>query len=246
MQKLIAQTVSSLLDLVYPPVCLLCGESLVEGAMCELCQNDVQPVLPPFCDRCGVPIYAEERVCKICAEQEPPYHWSQAMGAYSGRLKRAIHLLKYDGKTALARPLGLMLAHSLSKPTYLFAPETDDAPAFDAVVPVPLHPSRLRQRGFNQAERIARTLAEAKHWKLDTQGLQRVRPTTTQTHKNAAERAANVRNAFAARTPLYFDGQTVLIIDDVCTTNATLWHCAAAVKNAGAKRVCVLALARGF
>ena len=245
MRELMSQAVHELLNLIYPPVCLLCGKRPCDEAMCEPCQSDVTPILPPFCDRCGAPIHAEELVCAACFKKEPPYEWSQAMGAYTGTLRRAIHRLKYEDRVALAKPLGVMLARSLDKPTPLF--ETGGkTPAFDSVVPVPLHPSRLRERGFNQAERIARVLAQEKGWRLDAQGLQRVRRTTTQTKKNAEERAANVRDAFAARTPLHFDGQAVLLIDDVCTTSATLWHCAAAVKNAGAKRVCVLALARGY
>src|SRR5262249_26772570 len=116
---------------------------------------------------------------------------------------------------------------------------------FDAVVPVPLHPSRLRERGFNQAERLARIMAQERHWKLDANGLLRVRPTSSQTNLPRTERAANVRGAFAPREPMRFAGKAVLIVDDVITTSATLKEAARVVREAGATRVCVVALARG-
>ncbi len=239
---------NGLLDVIYPPCCLSCGIKMEEGALCAACQGAFAPVLPPFCDRCGTPIPAEALVCEVCAEgPEPPFAWSQALGIYEGALRCAIHRLKYDGKIALARPLGHLLAESLDKfPSPLFpASDSPQSPAFDVVVPIPLHPSRLRQRGFNQAERLALVLAQQRSWKLDTQGLRRVRSTRSQTNLSASERAANVRGAFAAREPLYFAGQSVLLVDDVLTTMSTMREEARIVREAGAKRVCLVALARG-
>jgi predicted amidophosphoribosyltransferase len=159
------QVWNGLLDVVYPPRCVVCGARQDAGALCLACLRDIEkhPILPPFCDRCGAQIPADRLVCVGCEEgPEPPFAWSQAMGQYTGTLRRAIHSLKYDGKTALAPPLGRLLAQSLrATPSPLLPPPADDRPAFDAVVPVPLHPSSLRHRGFNQAERIARVLAHA-------------------------------------------------------------------------------------
>ncbi len=239
---------NGLLDVVYPPCCLVCGLKLEEGALCAACRGAFAPELPPFCDRCGVPVPAEALVCAACATgPEPPFAWSQVLGLYQGTLRRAIHRLKYDGKTALASPLGRLLAASLDDPPTPLFPTAlaSDRPAFDLVVPVPLHPSRLRQRGYNQAERIARVVATQRNWRLDADGLRRVRPTPPQTDLHAAERAANVRGAFAARTPLYFQNQSVLLIDDVLTTMSTCREAARIVREAGATRVCVVALARG-
>ena len=156
------------------------------------------------------------------AGPEPPFDWSQTMGQYTRPLRTAIHHLKYHGKTALAAPLGQMLAHSLdSSASPLFAPRADPSlPIFDAVVPIPLHPSRLRQRGFNQAERLARVLAAERGWSLDTTGLRRVRRTEVQALLTSREeRAANVQNAFAARSPTHFWNRSVLLVDDVLTTD---------------------------
>ena len=211
---------NGLLDLIYPPRCLVCGIDLDEGALCPVCERSFKPILPPFCDRCGEPVPAERLVCRRCElGPEPPFAWSQALGQYDGTLLQAIHRLKYDGKAALAAPLGRLLARSLETPSPLFDPQRpQDRPAFDAVVPVPLHPSRLRRRGFNQAERLARIVAKQHGWKLDAQGLKRLRRTPSQTAMTLEQRTANVYGAFASTEPLRFDGQAVLIIDDVLTT----------------------------
>lgn len=247
MRERVALVWNGLLDIVYPPCCLVCG-ARQEEALCAACRNDIRPVAPPFCDRCGVPIPADRLVCEACeAGPEPPFAWSQAAGQYTGTLRRAIHRLKYDGKTALALPLGQLLAQSLDRSPTPLLPLSPEAgrPAFDAVVPVPLHPTRLRQRGFNQAERIGHVLCQERGWRLDAEGLRRVRRTRSQTILSPRDRALNVQDAFAAREPMRFAGQSVLLLDDVLTTLATVRECARVVREAGAVRVCVAALAQG-
>lgn len=239
---------NGLLDLIYPPRCLVCGDWQESGSLCDICIQRFSPLLPPFCERCGVPIAGGDHLCTGCARgSAPAYHWSQALGHYSGTLRTAVHRLKYNGKTALASPLGTLLAHSLiAAPTPLLHPGLSGVPIdFDAVVPIPLHWRRMRQRGFNQAERIAFFLARERGWPLDKGGLWRVRSTSTQTALGAESRAANVRDAFRARSSDYFTGRSILIVDDVLTTGSTLKEAARIVRNAGAVRVCVTALARG-
>src|SRR5579884_2751630 len=212
---------NGLLDVIYPPRCLVCGVRQ-EEALCALCRGAIAPIPPPFCDRCGVPVPAGEIVCAACAVgPEPPFAWSLA--------------------------LGRLLAASLDNPPTLLLPPSHpaDHPAFDVVVPVPLHPTRLCQRGFNQAERIAYVLAQERNWTLDSGGLRRIRPTRSQTSLAPADRAANVQGAFVARTPFHFANQSVLLVDDVLTTMATVREAARVLKEAGAARVCVVALARG-
>jgi ComF family protein len=241
-QRKLAFVWNGMLDVIYPPVCFVCGVRWLEP-MCPVCQRDMHPILPPFCDRCGVPVEGGHSVCERCATTDPPFDWSQALGQYQGTLRRAIHRLKYEGRTALAEPLGMLLARSLDVPASPLLSEKH--PGFDAVVPVPLHPFRLRQRGFNQAELLARVVARERGWPLDGRGLQRIRPTRTQTHLTLDARRANIEGAFATRTPLSFERKSVLLVDDVLTTSATLAECARVARNAGATRVCVVALARG-
>ena len=237
-----------LLDLVYPPVCLLCGAWMEAGTLCQVCIASFVPLAPPFCDRCGMLIEGGLQVCESCARgPEPPFAWSQVLGRYGGALRDAIHLFKYEGKTALAQPLGSLLARSLDMPPSPLLTSTLGASlTFAAVVPVPLHPSRLRQRGFNQAEHLARVVAVERGWPLDTIGVTRVRKTQTQTTLTGSQRTENVRGAFACRSPQRYAGQSVLIIDDVLTTTATIKEVARVLNEAGASRVCVIALARGI
>jgi ComF family protein len=239
---------NGLLDVIYPPRCLVCGRWMESGSLCDICVSGFAPLTPPFCTRCGVPTLADRPLCHRCgAGDEPPFDWSQALGQYRGPLRQAIHRLKYDGKTALARPLGMLLARSLDdSPTPLLTDTVSATPLkIDLVVPIPLHPTRLRQRGFNQAERIAFYLACERGWQLEANGLHRVRRTRTQTALRVAERAANVQGAFAAPDPARFAGRSVLLVDDVLTTSATMKEAARVVRIAGATRVCVVALARG-
>ena len=135
------QAGNALIDLVYPPICLVCCAEMEAGCLCEICSRGFHAVLPPFCDRCGVAISADQIVCIGCAMSAPPFAWTHALGRYDGTLLHAIHRLKYERKTALALPLGLLLAGSIGTCTRLVSEENS---AFDSVVPVPLHPSRLR------------------------------------------------------------------------------------------------------
>ena len=233
---------NGVLDVIYPPKCLVCGAEEAEP-LCAACRGEVLPLHPPFCDRCGVPVAAGRLVCPPCETGPEPYFaWSQAVGQYTGVLRTAIHRLKYESKGALARPLGELLSGAFDTSTPLIS----KCQQFDCVVPVPLHPSKLRSRGFNQAERIARVAAEQRAIPLDTAGLLRIRKTRTQTAFHATERRRNVEGIFDTQSPLYFDGKSVLLIDDVMTTGSTVNECARVLRNAGAKRVAVLALARGL
>src|SRR5579859_1243367 len=133
---------NGLLDVVYPPICLLCRSRLECGALCSECVRGFAPVAPPFCARCGAPIPIASPLCSPClAGLTPAYDWSQALGEYTGPLRTAIHRLKYDGKTVLAEPLGRLLARALDDPpSRLLHPQLKGpAVEFDLVTPVPLH-----------------------------------------------------------------------------------------------------------
>ncbi|CCW36230.1 predicted amidophosphoribosyltransferase [Chthonomonas calidirosea] len=234
-----------LLDLVYPPKCLLCGTLLPEGALCTACIASFETLQPPFCVRCGAPTLKASSWCLQCAAGEvPAWDWSFAFGRYSGGLREAIHRLKYGGSTSLAAPL----AHLLANAFHVGAIPEDALQignlAFDIVVPVPLHPKRLRQRGYNQSERIAFYFAKEKGWRLETRGLRRVRFAGPQTRLGAAARRENVVGAFEVTEPERFRGLSVVLVDDVITTGSTLGEIAKLLKQAGAARIWVLAVAR--
>jgi len=205
--------------------------------VCARCWGAVRPLTPPLCDGCGDPLPTWRETtsppparCARCQDRRRPVDCARAVGEYDGVLGAVIHALKYEGRRSLARPLAALMRER----------GRDVLVGVDAVVPVPLHPSRRRERGFNQAADLARHLgAPVRH------ALRRVRPTATQTTLPAAERHRNVRAAFAAtRAARALAGRTVVLIDDVCTTGATLDACAAALKAAGVSEVRALTAAR--
>lgn len=150
----------------------------------------------------------------------------RAFGLYEGRLRDALHAFKYRRRIALADPLGQVLAAVVRGDPVLSAA--------DALVPVPLHPSRERERGFNQAEELAKVLARQTGIPL-LRALVRVRPTVPQVDLSEAERRSNVRGAFSVRAPVR--GLRAVLVDDVRTTGSTLAECARTLRKGGGKVV---------
>ena len=236
------------LDLVFPALCPLCQTTL--GAdrrdpLCGACWRAITRLGRPRCHVCGAapPLTAAldeasepalpAPPCAACAADPPPYHYARSAAIFEGALREALHAFKFSGKRALARPLGDLAAEHCAATL---------AEAIEAVVPVPLARERERERGFNQAELLARRVA----WQLGLPArprwLRRVRPTRPQSDLAASERRANVRGAFQASPGV--SGRHVLVVDDVLTTGATLGECARALRDGGARRVGVLTVAR--
>jgi ComF family protein len=244
----------ALLGAVLSPPCACCGSVLEQptrGPVCSGCWGGIRCFVPPLCLQCGTPLpswrasdLAAGR-CVRCRRAPGLVDAARAAGPYEGVLRDVLHAFKYEQRISLAGPLArLMAAHG--------AELTAGA---DLAVPVPLHPSRERKRGFNQAWELAR------HLGLPTcRALRRTRRTAAQVGLSATERRRNVRNAFGIRLnwserwtagtrggPLdRLNGACVLLVDDVATTGATLEACAAALAAAGARRVLALTVARAL
>lgn len=207
--------------------------------MCGACLQGVTPLDPAAqCALCGGSFdkLAQRQgveLCELCQSGGAVFDWARGYGAYEGVLRHLIHLLKYGRLEPLARPLGARLATLLPA-----------AGPVDLVVPVPLHRRRLRSRGFNHAELLAGELSRIAGLRLDRRVLRRVRHTETQTGLTIGERRLNVEGAFQVRRPEAVAGKAIALVDDVITTGATAAACAAVLKQAGASRVVVLALAR--
>lgn len=220
---------AALADLFYPQYCVGC-EKRASDLLCRTCFEALPLVGRPFCARCGTPTAFETFVCEECKGVDFHFESARAPLRYEGVGKEIVHALKYRGyKRVVGR---------LAAPLMLEVLDGEDG--FDAVVAVPLHPSRLRRRGFNQAELLARGVAEAIDAPVsDTLGV--VRRTRDQVDLSAAERRANVEGAYAARGRVR---GRVLLIDDVFTTGATMSACAGTLVRAGAEEVHAVSLCR--
>ena len=219
-----------LLDLLFPPRCVGCRR---HGYwLCPSCLAQIPRVKPPLCVRCGASS-ATSALCARCESAPLTMERLRSVFYFEHQLRDAMHRLKYRGQTALAIPLGEEMAACWLR----------DPVAVDVVVPVPLHEARLRERGHNQASLLAREVARVIGLRLDEGTLVRVRATASQVRLSASARRENVRGAFRCRDGQLSD-RSVLLVDDVCTTGATLDAAAGALYNGGARAVQGLTLAR--
>lgn len=231
------------LALLYPEVCQFCGEQRAkpeEGFVCVKCWSHVRFIKPPFCERCGVPAAGEITTAFACANcRDLELHFQSARSAVTARgvVLEAIHRYKYS-RALWFEPFLVDLLLRAALPAL-------GAGHWDLVVPVPLHRLKEREREFNQAERLAGPLARALGRPLHPRLLRRVQPTRTQTLLTKAQRAENVRRAFAWNADGRLQGERVILVDDVFTTGATTSACARVLRAAGAGEVCVWTVARG-
>lgn len=223
------------LDLIFPPVCVGCGGA--GHSFCPACAQAVEPVPQPICADCGRPQPAAVARCAVCrAEANSPLRFSRAAALHTHPLREAIHVLKYEQQPELAGLLARYLVVVFAGPPWTALP----APV-DAVTPVPLHAQRKAERGYNQSELLAAAFCAATGLALEPGWLARSRETRPQVGLDAAQRQINVAGAFEAFPAVA--GHTLLLIDDVFTTGATLRACAAAALAQGAVAVYGLTLA---
>ena len=231
---------------VFPADCRICNTPLTNISrlpVCETCISNIAPITGPTCDSCGEGLtrtnpVGDVTLCGACQDELPPYQKAVAYGAYDGELRELIHLLKYEQVHPAASVLGRMLASAIAK---LRLP--DDI----LVMPVPLHASKRRQRGFNQAELIAHCALKTMHaerFQLVTNALARVKPTVSQIGLTRHQRQENIRGAFKVAHLSKVSGRELLLVDDVMTTGTTAAECARVLQRAGAKKIWVATVAR--
>jgi ComF family protein len=236
----IRDVASAVAGLFFPARCHVCDrviDGITRVPVCDACWNAISPFpAGALCRICGLPGPAELSVyeCELCVKHPPHFSIARSLGEYGGVLRELLHLLKYNGMEPVGRRLGECLAE-IADTSFREC---------EAVIAVPLDPARQRTRGYNQAERIARSLARCINLPLlPGSALRRVRSTSTQIGLTREERRANMRDAFAADRALVAD-RRLLLIDDVMTTGATIDACAIALRSAGAREVMVLTVAR--
>jgi ComF family protein len=214
-----ARTLDAVLDLLYPPRCGGCGKFGADW-WCTACQSRLHI------------LDVESSVHELTLESGQPLTVISA-ALFTSPLREAIHAFKYEGTPQLARTFAAPMIETWRSCGI----------AADMFAPVPLHKSRLRERGFNQSERLATFVGRGLSIAVNDRMLVRIRHTQQQAHLSAAQRKANVRDAFAASSNV-INGKRITLIDDVLTTGATLIECAGAMHQAGAKAVYALTLAR--
>jgi len=269
--KFAAELGEAAAEAIFPARCLACGELIAPAGpaadkiepdpdgsgnrlrrilkpfTCRRCRIGIQAVGSPICEYCGQVFAAragDDHICESCIRA--PNHFQTARSAllYTGQCASLVHALKYNGKMQLARPFGMILRRSFET----FWPGAD----FDLIVPVPLHPRRLKARGFNQVGLMMRQWARSLDNEMPSPApgvfnrdvMERVLPTRPQTGLGRKDRPLNLRNAFGLKSGAEISGMKLLLLDDVYTTGATANEAARVLMKHGAARVDVLTLAR--
>ena len=232
----------TLLDMLYPRTCAGCGKPVAPepGHLCWDCQSKVVYVQSPYCSICGDPVEGRvdgSFVCYACSESTPFFDRARSAVRYRGVMQDVLQEFKYR-EGLWMRPDLVRILEACTATHY-------DMDEIDAVTFVPLYPARHRQRGYNQAEVLADLLAKSIGKPLLRYCLARIKPTPTQTHLTARDRATNVKGAFKTRWLSRLKGRRILLVDDVMTTGATVNECSRVLKAGGAARVVVVTVARG-
>lgn len=219
------------LDWIYPPVCVGCGEPGYR--LCVKCFEKVRFIAEPVCNTCGFPLALSGNSCSLCKRKRPPYNALRSLAQYEGVIRDCVHALKYHNNLSLGELFS----------TYLVALVVKEKWRIDLVIPVPLSPFRIEERGYNQSALLARPLAMHLGFRYNPYGLIRTRNTRSQVELSVSERYENVAGAFEAN-PEIVKKKNVLLVDDVTTTGATLEACTLALKSAGASAIYCVTLAR--
>lgn len=231
---------SIFVDLVFPRICCGCDERILEEGriVCSACERSMRPLHLPLCPRCGVenaPSRSDGR-CPSCPRGEIHFEALRAVTPYQEIASIVVEKLKYQQRSEYAE----FIAPHLARIFFQHYAQKD----CEVIVPVPLHSTRRRERGYNQSELLARHLAPMIGLPCFPQALARIYATPSQTQLGRHEREENVRNAFVARRKEFVEGRVVLLVDDVATTGATFNECARILRENGARAVYALCFCR--
>jgi ComF family protein len=232
---------AALFSFLFPDECRICDRPLVDFSrvpVCRACLAKPEPLAAEYaCVQCRAPFASrfpldDQGRCALCRRGVRGFDAAYSFGFYENELRKLIHLFKYGRIQTLSAPLGRLLTRALPREQ-----------SFDVIVPMPLHWRKRWQRGFNQAELLAREIGRRTQTPVRS-ALRRVRSTASQAGLTSAKRRENVSGAFQGKKRKGLEGLSVLLVDDVMTTGATAASCARALKRAGARQVTLLTLAR--
>ena len=227
-----------LITFVFPAKCRRCETPMDIGQvhyLCDACWEQIELLKPPWCQICGLPRWSA--ACTVCRENPPLFRKLRAIAFYEPTLREAIHLMKYEKKQVISKHLVQLLQ--------AYLPEDFAATDYDFLLPIPLHANRFRQRGFNQAERIAQGVAKVWRVPVRTDILVRIRDTVPLSSLNShEERMKSINGAFEVQSPDSIQNRKILLIDDIFTTGTTINEALKALQVANPDCVDVLTLAR--
>lgn len=231
------------LHVIFPSTCANCKTRLWDDPIpfvCRACWETVIPISGPCCPHCGGPFtspvalqYSPSHECGACRNKPPAFTQTWSLFPYQSPLKEAIILFKYRGKRSLTKPF-----------LQAIIPALPTLPTIDVLMPVPLHPQRLREREYNQSLLLAHGLSQHLQIPLVLSCLLRIKATVPQTSLSRKERLTNLHRVFAIDDATRIKDKRILLIDDVFTTGTTLHECAKALRKAGSGPVYGLTLAR--
>ena len=229
--------------ILFPSCCQICSKPLElsrERVVCRDCLDSLKNKNVSFCLCCGLFFEnsgGQPRLCGSCLQEKPPFSLHRSCGRYREKLKDLILLFKYRGYRVLSKDLSGFMLDTLGSSDEIWW-------GVDALIPVPLHPKRKRERGYNQASLLARELARAKGKVMLKKNLVRIDYRPPQTLVEAQNREKNVKGAFALRNMEEIKGKTILLVDDVFTTGATLKECCRELVQGGAKEIKAITVAQ--
>ncbi len=225
----------NVLSLFFPNLCLICKGLSNGSQICKGCKKEFEDLkIKNYCEICGSPLFNEQKVCGDCIEKRPPFRYARSLFLYDGLIKETVFRFKYHGD----RLIGLIFVKEMKENLpYIFS-----CSKYDLILAVPLHPVKLIRRGFNQSQILADGLLDLFGVEKKTNLLVRVIDRGSQIGKSMKEREENVKGAFSVTGTV--KNKSILLIDDVYTTGATVSFCAKALKKAGARFVDVYTLAR--
>lgn len=232
----LAELSRSMLNIVYPPLCLLCERELESGGLvCRGCIDKLERLPEPLCGRCGAPLGGAHGSC-ICGAIPPELEKLRSSVSYEGVAKGIMHFYKFGGY----RSLSSLLVRAMYGDAEALVRGEENA----VVIGIPLHRARERERGYDQAGMLASGISAATGLPLAEGAVRRGRNTKPQAELSLEERRENLRDAFSMKDASKIAGKTVLLVDDVLTTGITMGFCGSVLKEAGAARVYGLTFAR--
>jgi ComF family protein len=227
----------SLLDWLYPPKCISCAVILPLGKarryICAACENLLQAIRAPFCERCGAPLSPKSSNCQLCLGRKFYFTYNRAAFVYEETLRDLINDMKFSEKKRVAHALGEAWAKQVAK-------HAEEYTGFE-LVPMPMHPQKKRERGFNQAEIMTHHLSSALQLPI-SRALVRVVDTPPQSELHPSKRLENVRDIFSVCENVSVHGKNYILTDDIFTTGASLNECAKTLIKSGAAQVKCLTL----